>query len=69
MLSLLPDSFYSSSIKAVKQESERIALAKKDDDIDAAQDTSKALNGKTHIYKTKIDATVPRSRHYVGSAN
>lgn len=51
------------------QESEHAALAKKNDDLDAAQDTSKALNGKANIYKTKIDTTVPRSRHYVGSAN
>lgn len=53
----------------MKVEADRVLLTKKNDDIDTTLDTSKALNGKTNIYKTKIDTTVPRSRHYVGSAN
>lgn len=54
-------------------ESDRIANSKKNDDADADADSKreamKFINGQTNIYKSKIDPTATRTRHYVGSAN
>lgn len=51
----------------------QIANGKKNDDADADADSKpdsmKFMNGQTNIYKSKIDTTVTRTRHYVGSAN
>lgn len=55
-----------------KIESDKLAAnGKKNDDADAdsKRETMKFVNGQTNIYKSKIDPTATRTRHYVGSAN
>lgn len=54
-----------------KIESDNLANGKKNDDADAdsKRETMKFINGQTNIYKSKIDPTATRTRHYVGSAN